>query len=90
MVEQTYVRAEDMVKAEQSVKKEKKMVVKINKRPIKVEEEEEKSFSWMYLTVSTIGYAMCFYLMDFVAFTFLGIHPFPWIKFIGVILSWFG
>jgi hypothetical protein len=92
MVEQMYFRAEDMVVEEPKSKPEKKkMIVKINHKPIRVEEEDEGiGFSWTYLIVSTCGYLLALWMMDFVAFTFLHVHPFPFIKFVGVILSWFG
>lgn len=70
------------------------MVIKINSKPIKVEEDGEKEWyqevDWLYLSISTTGYLLALYAMDLVAAVFLGVHPFPFIKFIGVILSWLG
>lgn len=65
------------------------MVVKINGKSVKVEEDEASDFSWTYLVVTTIGYLLGFYVLDYAAFLFMGVSPFPAIKFIGVILSWF-
>jgi hypothetical protein len=67
------------------------MVVKINSKPIKVQEDEDDDkHSWVHFGVSMVGYLLAFYMMDLAAYLFLGVHPFPFIKFIGVILSWFG
>jgi hypothetical protein len=68
------------------------MLIKINSKPVEVIEEstEEKSFDSVYLCVSTIGYLMIFYIMDLCSSTFLGIHCFPWITWIGKIISWWG
>jgi hypothetical protein len=92
MLDEMYIRAEDLPKEEpKPVPEKKKMVVKINSRPVLVAEEEEKEpINWVYLTVSTCGYLLALWIMDFVAATFLHVHPFPFIKFVGVILSWFG
>lgn len=67
------------------------MLVKINNKPIRVEEDaEKKGISWVYLVVSSTGYLLVFYVLDLAAHVFLGVHPFPFIKFVGVMLSWFG
>lgn len=70
------------------------MVVKINGKPIRVSEDDQnpwyREVNWMYILVSTLGYVIGLYVMDYVAWVFLGTHPFPFIKFIGVILSWLG
>lgn len=66
------------------------MKVTINRKPLRVEEEKEGlGINWVYLSVSTIGYFLIFYVLDLAGAAFLGIHPFPFVKFIGVILSWF-
>lgn len=56
-----------------------KMVVKINKKPILVmdDDEETKEYSWVYWCVSTIGYAMSFVLLDYVSFLFCSVHILP-------------
>jgi hypothetical protein len=100
MTEQMYFRAEDMVweQPKPQPKPEpqpQKMVVKINHRPIRVEQDEDelvwyKRINWVYMGVSVSGYLLCLYIMDLAGYLFLGIHPFPFIKFVGVILSWFG
>jgi hypothetical protein len=60
------------------------MSVKINQKPIVVREDngKEKDFSLIYFTVSCIGYFMVFWILDYCCFTFLGVHPFPFIKWI--------
>ena len=59
------------------------MLIKINKKPITIEEEpEEKSNSWMYFTVSSIGYLLALWIMDLVSYTFFYIHPFPFLGFL--------
>lgn len=69
------------------------MVVKINNKPIKVTEDDNEAWyqevDWVYMGVSSIGYLLALYAVDLMASVFLGIHPFPFIKFVGVILSWF-
>lgn len=75
------------------------MVVKINNKPIQVRQEEDSEFSWTYLCVSTFGYGLVLYMMDFVARIFIGTSPMPWlhntvgfiihvINYIGAWVSW--
>lgn len=67
------------------------MVTKINGKPIKVKEEEDKDgIDWLYLGVTVTGYSLLVYVLDYAAAIFVGIHPFPFIQFVGVILSWLG
>jgi hypothetical protein len=67
------------------------MVVKINNKPVIVtENSEEKSFSWTYWCVSGVGYGLIFWILDYVCFTFCFIHPFPWIVWIGKVISFIG
>jgi hypothetical protein len=65
------------------------MVIKINSKPIKVteENEEEQPKGWLYVVVSGIGYILCFVLLDYVCYTFLSIHPFPFLSWLGRWLS---
>ena len=67
------------------------MVVKLNQKPIVVRDDdnEDKDFSPVYLAVSTLGYLLIFWIMDYSCFVFFGIHPFPFLKFIGGLFSWF-
>jgi hypothetical protein len=58
------------------------MLVKINDKPIKVEEKEEIPIDYIYLTIVTIGYALIFWIVDYVIFTFFLYHPFPFISWI--------
>lgn len=48
------------------------MVVKINGKPVQVKEEEEKEFSWIYMTVTIIGYGLIIWILRVAAMTFLG------------------
>lgn len=65
------------------------MLVKINKKPIKIEEEtDNKEFDYALVCVNGLGTLIVLYLMDCIAYSFLYIHPFPFTKFIGVIISW--
>jgi hypothetical protein len=70
------------------------MVVKINNKPIQVTEDQDevwyKEVDWFHISMTTIAYLLVFHVLDLAAASFLGAHPFPFIKFIGVILSWFG
>jgi hypothetical protein len=67
------------------------MLVTINKKPIEVKEEPETpTFSPVYLTVSTIGFTLILYLMDYICNIFFFIHPLPWIQFVGHIISFLG
>lgn len=67
------------------------MVVKINSKPIKIEEEpkQEHTFNPVYLAVSTIGFALILWIMDYVCYTFFYIHPIPWIVWVGKVISFF-
>lgn len=70
------------------------MLVKINKKPIDVmdEDKEEKDFDPIYLCVSTIGYILAMFIMDMVCYTFFYVHPFPFLSWlfnlIGGVLAW--
>lgn len=67
------------------------MLIKLNNKPIKIEEKPAPANpDYVLISVSTLGTLIILYLMDCIAYSFLYIHPFPFIKFIGVILSWFG
>lgn len=69
------------------------MVIKINSKPIQVKEDDEEPWyskiNWMYIFISLTGYLLGFYVLDLAAWNFLSVHPFPFTKFVGVILSWF-
>jgi hypothetical protein len=63
------------------------MLIKINKKPIHVvEEEDEKEFSWVYMTVSSIGYLMILSIMDYSCYLFIGKHIFPFISWLTKLL----
>lgn len=47
------------------------MVVKLNGKPIKVKEDEEKSFDWVYFAVTCIGYGLILWIVRLAAITFL-------------------
>lgn len=66
------------------------MLVTINKRPIKVVEEsqDEKCFSWIYTSVSSIGFILILWIMDLVCYTFFYIHPLPFIVWVGDLIQW--
>lgn len=70
------------------------MVVNINKKPIKVVEENKdgKGFSWGYVSVSSIGYFLCLWMLDYVCSVFFYVHPLPFISsvalFIGGVFQW--
>lgn len=70
------------------------MVVKMNGKPILVSEEEKERWyegiDWVHLGMGTAAYSLVFWVLDYAAYLFVGTHPFPFIKFVGVILSWFG
>jgi hypothetical protein len=68
------------------------MVVKINSKPIHVVEPdaEEKDFSWVYMGVSSLGYLMAFWVLDYCAYLFCSVHPFPFIVWVGKVLAWLG
>jgi hypothetical protein len=61
------------------------MVVKLNSKPIMVRDEDNgvKDFSSVYFAVSCIGYTLALWVLDYSCFLFFGIHPFPYIKWIG-------
>jgi hypothetical protein len=66
------------------------MVIKINRKPIKIEEEPEKPASIPYIVVSGIGMFLALWIMDLVCFTFLYIHPFPFTTFITKLIAFIG
>lgn len=66
------------------------MVIKINRRPIKVEESPKRQVNWYWMGCYGFACLMIFYVLDYAAAIFVGIHPFPWIKFMGVFLKWLG
>jgi len=61
------------------------MLIKINKKPIPIETEtkEPSSFNPVKLCVSTIGYFLILYLMDYISYIFFFKHIFPIIHTIG-------
>jgi hypothetical protein len=65
------------------------MVVNINKKPIKVVEDngEHKEKGWVYVGVSCLGMVMGLALLDYIAFVFFYIHPFPFVAWLG---KWLG
>lgn len=46
------------------------MVVKINGKPLKVE-EKEKNFDWIQLALTVIGYGLILWIIRLAAITFL-------------------
>jgi hypothetical protein len=57
------------------------MLIKINKKPIHViEEEDEKGFSWVFMTVTCIGYLLILTLLDYSSYLFIGKHIFPFLS----------
>ena len=58
------------------------MLVKINKQPIEVayQEEEERSFSWIYLCVSGAGFMSILSLLDYISYLFTYHHAIPFIQ----------
>jgi hypothetical protein len=48
------------------------MVVRINSKPIKVKEDEEREFSWVYFMVTCVGYGLILWILRVAAVTFLG------------------
>lgn len=67
------------------------MVVKLNGKPVQVKEKEDKlGIDWVYLGISGLGTLLGLYVVDLAAVSFLGVHAFPFIKFVGVILKWLG
>jgi hypothetical protein len=56
------------------------MLIKINKKPIHVVEEDDKEgIDWIYLSVSSLGYLLILSIMDYSSYLFIGKHIFPFI-----------
>jgi hypothetical protein len=66
------------------------MVVKINRKPIKVDEDEGMEVDKAYLATSCLGYLLIFWIMDFAGQHLLGISPFPWTHFVTWIINGIG
>lgn len=65
------------------------MVVKINNKPVHVTtDEEDKGIDWLYVCISTSGYAFLLWFLDYVCYTFFYIRAIPGIHWIGDIISW--
>jgi hypothetical protein len=66
------------------------MVVKINKKPIKVvdQSEETKETTWVYTSVSCVGYLMAIWLLDYYFYVFFYIHPIPFVAWLGKVIFW--
>lgn len=65
------------------------MVVKLNGKPIRVrEKEDDKGIDWLYIGMSCTGLLLLLWVVDLAALSFLGVHAFPLIKYVGVILQW--
>ena len=65
------------------------MLVKINKKPIVVEEDTtESNFDPIYFCVSVTGYGAILWFVDYVCFTFFFFHPFPFMSTIAGVFSW--
>lgn len=65
------------------------MVVKINKKPIKIKDEsmEDKDFNYVYVGVCGVGTFLLLGLLDYICYLFFYVHPFPFTKFLGVIFG---
>jgi hypothetical protein len=67
------------------------MLININKKPIKIEEEpEQKPISIPYLITASTGILLCLWIMDLVCYTFFYIHPFGFTLFITKLFAWIG
>ena len=66
------------------------MVIKINRKPIRVEESPKHQVNWYYFGCYGIACLLIFYVLDYASYIFIGTHPFPWIKWLGVFLKWLG
>jgi hypothetical protein len=63
------------------------MLVKINKKPIHVTDETDtEGISWVYMTVSSIGYLLILTLMDYSCYLFIGKHIFPFLGWLTKLL----
>lgn len=63
------------------------MLIKINKRPVHVVEEDDKEgIDWIYLSVSSIGYLLILSIMDYSSYLFIGKHIFPFISWLTKLL----
>jgi hypothetical protein len=47
------------------------MVVKINGKPLKVKEDNEKRVDWIYLATTVLGYGLILWIIRLAAVTFL-------------------
>jgi hypothetical protein len=63
------------------------MLIKINKKPIVVEEESDSDGpDWIYLSVSSLGYLLILSIMDYSSYLFIGKHIFPFISWLTKLL----
>jgi hypothetical protein len=63
------------------------MLIKINKKPIIVEEEsDDEGIDYLYLGVSSLGYLLILSLMDYSSYLFIGKHIFPFIAWLTKLL----
>jgi hypothetical protein len=63
------------------------MLIKINKKPIVVEEEsDDEGIDWIYLSVSSLGYLLVLSIMDYSSYLFIGKHIFPFISWLTKLL----
>lgn len=63
------------------------MLIKINKKPIHVVEEDEKEgVDWVYMIVTCCGYLLVLCLLDYSSYLFIGKHIFPWLHSITKLL----
>jgi hypothetical protein len=44
----------------------------INRKPLRVSDDEKLNVDWVYLTVTVIGYGLIFWIIRLAAHTFLG------------------
>lgn len=65
------------------------MLIKINKKPIVVEEETDKEgVDWVYMIVTCCGYLLVLCLLDYSSYLFIGKHIFPFLQPIIKMLLW--
>jgi hypothetical protein len=63
------------------------MLIKINKKPVHVVEEDDKEgIDWIYLSVSSVGYLLILSIIDYSSYLFIGKHIFPFITWLTKLL----
>jgi hypothetical protein len=63
------------------------MLIKINKKPIHVtEEDDSEGIDYLYLGVTVCGYLGVLSLLDYTSYLFIGKHIFPFITWLTKLL----